>query len=66
MPAVDPGKHLPRAIDSYLIHYHRERNHQDLDNQLIEPQKGVGQVTGKIRSRERPGGKLKYYYRQPA
>ena len=57
---------LRSAIDAYLIHYHRERNHQGLDNRLIEPEKGVGQITGKIRCRERLGGMLKYYYRQAA
>ena len=57
---------LQRAIDSYLIHYHRERNHQGLDNQLIEPEESIGQLTGTIRCRERLGGMLKYYYRQAA
>ena len=57
---------LRRTIDSYLIHYHRERNHKGLDNQLIDPEEGVGQTAGQIRCRERLGGMLKYYYRQAA
>jgi putative transposase len=57
---------LRHAIGTCLIHYHRERNHQGLDNQLIEPGEGVGQTVGKILCRERLGGMLKYYYRQAA
>ena len=57
---------LRGTIDEYMIHYHRERNHQGLNNQLIEPEEGVGQMIGKIGCRERLGGMLKYYYRQAA
>ena len=57
---------LRHVIDSYLVHYHRERNHQGLDNQLIDPKENVGKLTGEIRCRERLGGMLKYYYRQAA
>ncbi|MHC4092396.1 MAG: integrase core domain-containing protein, partial [Planctomycetota bacterium] len=37
---------LRRTIDSYLIHYHRERNHQGIGNQLIEPAENVRKTTG--------------------
>ena len=57
---------LRRTIDSYLIHYHRERNHQGLGNQLTEPDVSVGRHTGEISCRARLGGMLKYYYRQAA
>ena len=33
---------LRRAIKEYLVHFHRERNHQGLDNRLIEPEHQVG------------------------
>ena len=52
-----------RAVKSYLEHYHTERNHQGLCNQLINPEDGVGTVAGKIECRERLGGMLKYYHR---
>jgi transposase InsO family protein len=29
--------HLRRTIREYVEHYHQERNHQGLENQLIEP-----------------------------
>ena len=56
-------KHLRRTLVSYLDHYHRERNHQGLGNRLIEASAAntnAGQ--GRIRSRERVGGLLNYYW----
>ena len=52
---------LRRAIKAYLEHYHAERNHQGLGNQLIEAGDEVGSVTGTIACRERLGGLLRYY-----
>ena len=57
---------LRRAVNEYLQHYHRERNHQELDNQIIEPNDTVGAVVGTIKTRERLGGILKYYHRPAA
>jgi len=59
-------KSLRRAVNSYLEHYHTERNHQGLDNGVIEPSEEIGAVAGKIECRERLGGLLKYYYREAA
>ena len=28
---------LRRAVSSYLVHYHEQRNHQSLDNSIIMP-----------------------------
>src|SRR5215469_15740026 len=47
---------LRKAIYQFLEHYHRERNHQGLENGLIisdGKQKGTG---GAVRRRERLGG----------
>ena len=57
---------LRRAITSYLQHFHAERNHQGLGNQIIKPGDEVGSVAGQIESRERLGGLLRYYYRDAA
>jgi len=59
-------KSLRRAVEAFLAHYHGERNHQGLDNQVIEPGEAANQVAGTIECRERLGGLLKYYYRDAA
>lgn len=52
---------LSRAICEYAAHYHRERNHQGLENRLIE---GADLASdGDAQCRERLGGLLKYYHR---
>jgi len=43
-----------------------ERNHQGLDNSLIEPGNEVGRVEGRVVCRNRLGGMLRYCYRQAA
>ena len=52
-------RHLRRTIAEYVAHYHLERNHQGLDNALID---GVPQVEGATRIYRRPrlGGLLNY------
>ena len=55
--------HLRRAIEQFVAHYHGERNHQGLGNQLIQPGESVGKAEGEIRCRERLGGLLRYYHR---
>jgi len=57
---------LRGAVSNFLHHYHRERNHQGLDNQIIDPGGEVGQELGEVQCRERLGGMLRYYYRDAA
>ena len=57
---------LRRAVAEYVAHYHGERNHQGLNNRLIEAGPEVGRVTGNVNCRERLGGMLRYYYRAAA
>jgi transposase InsO family protein len=55
-------EHLRRTIAEFVVHYHRERNHQGLSNELIQPlARSEGQ--GPVRRRQRIGGMLNYYYR---
>ena len=59
-------RHLRNAVAEYTEHYHTERNHQGLGNQLIlKPRDGVS-VSGNVKCRERLGGLLQYYYRRAA
>ena len=57
---------LRRATREFLAHYHRERNHQGIYNQLIFPDKSAAKSSGPIERRQRLGGMLNYYYRQAA
>ena len=59
-------KPLQAAAVSFLAHYHAERNHQGLDNRLIDPGENVGRIGGDVECRERLGGILRYYHRKAA
>ena len=57
---------LRTAIHGFVVYYHKERNHQGLDNQLINPEMEHLENTGEVQKRERLGGMLNYYYRAAA
>ena len=57
---------LRHAIREFVVHYHLERNHQGLDNRLINSKHVSLAQTGTIRTRRRLGGMLNYYYREAA
>ncbi len=57
---------LRNAIREFLEHYHHERNHQGLENRLIDPQDEIDSLEGPVACRERLGGMLRYYYRDAA
>jgi transposase InsO family protein len=59
-------KAVQTAVVAFLAHYHAERNHQGLDNRLIEPSEAARHATGEVACRERLGGMLRYYYRNAA
>ena len=56
---------LGRAVAQFCEHYHRERNHQGLENNIIDPDFGSVEA-GEVNCRERLGGLLRYYYRDAA
>jgi putative transposase len=57
---------LRRAIAEYMAHYHKERNHQGLENKLICGIPSLAANEGAIYRRPRLGGMLNYYYRPAA
>ncbi len=59
-------RHLRTAVKEYTEHYHLERNHQGLANELIEKPRDDLDVNGAVECRERLGGILKYYDRRAA
>ncbi len=57
-------RHLRVAVKEYAEHYHVERNHQGLENELIEDRRGAADMNGDVGRHERLGGILNYYYRR--
>lgn len=57
---------LRKGIREFVLHYHGERNHQGIGNQLIMPDKSQAGHRGEVLRRERLGGMLSYYYRAAA
>ncbi len=57
---------LRRALREYSAHYLSERNHQGVDNQLLESSNVVAFPTEPVQHRERLGGMLSFYHREVA
>jgi len=57
---------LRRAIEEFVVHYHHERNHQGLDNELIFPELAATDPSAPIERRQRLGAMLNHYYRRAA
>jgi integrase-like protein len=55
--------HLRAAVRAFVQHYHEERPHQGLSNELIAP-KTTSIGTGPVMCRARLGGVLKFYDRE--
>ena len=55
-------RHFRHAVAEYVEHYHRERNHQGLDNRLILGAP-VLNIMSRVRRRPRLGGLLNFYER---
>ncbi len=53
---------LRRALIEFGAHYHRERNHQGIQNRLIAPEP-TSPPGAALRCRTRLGGLLRYYHR---
>ena len=59
-------RHLRETVIESTEHYHFERNHQGLNNQLIEKLHDAPNLNHTVECEERLGGILKYYYRKAA
>lgn len=58
-------RHLRKTLHEFAVHYHRERNHQGLANELIE-RPSAQRPVGVIHRRQRVGGILNLYHRSAA
>ena len=54
---------LSKATRQFAAHYHTERNHQGLDNRLIDADRRAGSTAGAIECAQRLGGLLRFYQR---
>ena len=59
-------RHVRKAVKEKTEHYHLERNHQGLDNELIEKSSRPINEGSAVDRRERLGGILKYDHRRAA
>jgi putative transposase len=57
---------LRKATREYTAHYHKERNHQGLDNRLIETADDQAPGAGSVSCSNRLGGMLRFYHRVAA
>lgn len=59
---------LRHCLAHYVSHFHEERTHQGKRNVILvpAPTDRIGESSGQIRTRERFGGLLKFYYREAA
>src|SRR5258705_929385 len=53
--------HLRRAVSEYVVHYHRERNHQGVGNRLLTPAEPANR-NAPVERVERLGGLLNFYH----
>ena len=58
--------HLRLFVREYVEHYHSERNHQGLDNELLNRAPPPANLGAGVQRRERIGGLLNYYHREAA
>lgn len=59
-------RQLRYAINEYLAHYHAERNHQGVNNNLLAQPACASRISGPISRRQRLGGLLSFYHRSGA
>ena len=59
---------LRHGVNEFVAHYHGERNHQGLNNALVNPSKAASECEkdSSVQCRQRLGGLLKYYHREAA
>jgi putative transposase len=58
--------HLRQSVSEFVQHYRFERNHQGLENSLIEAAPSAANTNGRVERRERLGGVLNFYHRAGA
>jgi transposase InsO family protein len=57
---------LRRTIREFIAHYHVERNHQGVENRLLQPRAAVSMQRPGVQRHQRLGGMLNFYCRAVA
>ena len=57
---------LRQAVSDYVEDYRGERNHQGLENKLVQPEFSPSATEGELVCRERLERMLRYYHRNAA
>ena len=52
---------LRRAIGEFIAHYHMERNHQSVENRLLQPRATLPMKRERVQRRQRLDGMLNFY-----
>ena len=60
------ARNLTDPVDGCLRRARRERNHQGLDNQLLQRPPPTVSLAADVQRRERLGGLLNFYHREAA
>jgi hypothetical protein len=54
-------RHLRSLVSEFVEHYHIERTHQGLANELVVQRSATANDNGRVKRRKRIGGMLNYY-----
>jgi transposase InsO family protein len=54
-------RHLRELMREFLAHYHAERNHQALSNEIVVPRNDNAATSGRVVRGQRLGGVLNFY-----
>jgi putative transposase len=53
---------LRLATSEFIAHYHLKRNHQGVENRLLQPGAILPMPRARVQRRQRLGGTLNFYY----
>jgi putative transposase len=59
-------RHLRLLVTEFVEHYHVERSHQGLANELVVPRVSTANDNGRVKRNKRIGGMLSFYHRAAA
>ena len=57
---------LRYSVTQFMTHYHGERNHQGLENRLLQPIPAARELNAPVHRLQRLGGMLNFYHRAAA